>query len=226
MTLALLLLIATSWMSSPQSSQATAPTTPQSGAETSNPAAQNPDPTQSAPANSSPEAKPQTQPAKPSQKSSTTKRPHHKQKPASVNCDSGATASSSAPNPNASNGGASAAADPPAPNTTATATKNCPPTKIIVRQGGTSQPSIQLAPGNDQAARKRDVVNQLLGATDGNLKRIAGKQLDANQQSTLGQIRDYEQQARAAMGDGDLERARTLAWKAELLSEDLIKPQK
>lgn len=95
-----------------------------------------------------------------------------------------------------------------------------------MRHGGTSEPSIQLAPSNDQSAHQRDVVNQLLGATDANLKRIAGKQLDTNQQATLGQIRDYEQQSRSAIGDGDLERARTFAWKAELLSEDLIKPSK
>ena len=32
------------------------------------------------------------------------------------------------------------------------------------------------------------------------------------------------EQSKAAVGGGDLERARTLAWKAQLLSEELVKP--
>jgi hypothetical protein len=34
------------------------------------------------------------------------------------------------------------------------------------------------------------------------------------------------EQSRAAMASGDFERARTLAWKAQLLSEDLAKTEK
>jgi hypothetical protein len=34
------------------------------------------------------------------------------------------------------------------------------------------------------------------------------------------------EQSKAAMSQGDLERARTLAWKAQLLSDDLVKPEK
>ena len=97
-----------------------------------------------------------------------------------------------------------------------------------MRHGGTSEPSIQLAggPANDQAARQRDVVNQLLATTDGNLKKIAGQQLSSNQQDTVTQVRQFIDQSKAAVAAGDLDRARTLAWKAELLSEDLTTPQK
>jgi len=221
MTLAVLFLIAASWAMSPQSSPATAPA--QSGAETGTSAPeQQAQPPSNAPTVTPSEAKPQTpqQPAR-------AKHPHRKKKPVAVNCDSATPASSVASNSNTGGSGSNPAKDPAsASDGAAPAPKNCPPTKIIVRHGGTSEPSIQLAPSTDQAAKQRNIINQLLGATDANLKQIAGKQLSATQQSTVGQIRDYEQQSRGAISDGDLERARTLAWKAELLSEDLIKPQK
>jgi len=69
-------------------------------------------------------------------------------------------------------------------------------------------------------------VNQLLAATSQNLKKTAGWQLNPSQQDTITQTRQFVKQSEDAMADGDLERARTLAWKAELLSEDLIDPQK
>ena len=69
-------------------------------------------------------------------------------------------------------------------------------------------------------------MNQLLGATNQNLKKTAGWQLNSSQQDTITQTRQFVKQSEAAMAEGDLERARTLAWKAELLSEDLINPQK
>jgi hypothetical protein len=105
---------------------------------------------------------------------------------------------------------------------------NCPPPKIVVQQGGTAEPSIQLAggPNPDQAAQKRDAVNQLLAQTDQNLKKTAELQLSADQQDTVAQTRQFMEQSKAAMATGDFERARTLAWKAEVLSEDLVKPQK
>jgi hypothetical protein len=39
------------------------------------------------------------------------------------------------------------------------------------------------------------------------------------------QIHQFMDQSKTAVKDGDLERARTLAWKAQLLSEELVKPQ-
>jgi len=144
-----------------------------------------------------------------------------KKKTASSACDSQASASM-------------APADPPpagkasTQNSTAAAPKNCPPPKIVVRQGGSSEPSIQLAggPSADEAARKRNAINQLLEVTDQNLKKSAGMQLTANQQDSITQMRQFMEQSKQAMADGDLERARTLAWKAEVLSEDLVNPQK
>jgi hypothetical protein len=107
-----------------------------------------------------------------------------------------------------------------------TTAQDCPPPKIIVRHGGTTEPSIELegGPPNRQAAQQRNVVNQLLGVTENNLKKISGKQLNSSQQDTLSQARAFMKQSRDAIADGDLDRARTLAWKAEMLSEDLSKP--
>ena len=163
-------------------------------------------------------------------KSAPPKMQTGKKNPASQGCDaspapaSGAQASQPAsqpsPDPSAEAGTVSAAK--PAPP------KGCPPAKIIVRQGGTTEPRIQLVGGPPaaEAARKREAVNQLLGATNQNLKKTAGWQLSSSQQDTITQTRQFMEQSKAAMADGDLERARTLAWKAELLSEDLVNPQK
>lgn len=95
-----------------------------------------------------------------------------------------------------------------------------------MRQGGSAEPSIQLAGGavGDQAARQRDTANRMLGATQLNLKKIAGLQLNPKQQDMVSQIRQFVAQSKSAVAAGDFERARTLAWKAQLLSEELVQP--
>lgn len=123
-------------------------------------------------------------------------------------------------------------ADSPAPSSQASAApspaKDCPPSKIIVRHGGSKEPSIQLAgrPSAELSAQQRNGINQLLGVSDQNLKRVAEMQLSAAQQDTVLQTRQFMEQSKVAMAAGDFERARTLAWKAQLLSEDLVKPEK
>jgi len=97
--------------------------------------------------------------------------------------------------------------------------------KIVVREGGASEPAAQIAPGMTpaEATRQRHNAEQLLGATDDKLKRLAGRTLDAKQQETVGQIRNYMEGARSALKEGDVRRADTLAQKAHLLSEDLVR---
>ena len=186
----------------------------------------------SQPGSAQPETKPSAQSPSNSTTPTITKRKRHKKKKAALsNCGvrptppvqtgtnpQGATPSDPSP------GTASASA--PGQNSAAPDPKDCPPPKRIVRHGGTSEPSIQLAgaPTDNQASHQRDVVNQLLGVTENNLKKIANKQLNSTQQDTLSQARAFVKQSRSAIADGDLDRARTLAWKAETLSEDLIKP--
>jgi hypothetical protein len=105
--------------------------------------------------------------------------------------------------------------------------KNCPPEKTIVRQGGITEQSIQLAGGStgDQA-QKRDAANQMIAATEQNLYKLTGRQLSNAERDSVIQIRQFVDQSRTALTAGNLERAQTLAWKAKLLSEDLIDPKK
>jgi hypothetical protein len=99
------------------------------------------------------------------------------------------------------------------------------PRKIIVREGGTSEPAAQIAPDISpaEAARQRQKAEQLLGSTDGQLKQLTGRTLNPQQQESVGQIRNYMQGARSALKEGDVLRAGTLAEKAHLLSDDLLK---
>jgi hypothetical protein len=98
-------------------------------------------------------------------------------------------------------------------------------TKVVVRDGGTTEPKMQLSPGlsQEQASRKLQNTNQLLATTEGNLKRIGSRELDASEQDMVKQIRKYVEQAKAAVGAGDLQRARNLAFKATQLSDELVK---
>lgn len=94
-----------------------------------------------------------------------------------------------------------------------------------MRNGGTADPVVQLAPGMsaEQASRQRQNTTQLLAATDTNLKQISSRQLNPSQQDSVSQIRKYIEQAKAAEQAGDVQRAHNLASKALLLSDDLAK---
>ena len=106
-----------------------------------------------------------------------------------------------------------------ASNSTAT------PPKKVVRNGGTADPAVQLAPGvsAEQASSQRQNTTQLLAATDANLKQISSRPMNSTQQASVDQIRKYMEQARAAEQAGDVQRAQNLASKALLLSDDLAK---
>lgn len=156
---------------------------------------------------------------------SPAKKVHHKKKgdppgacdPAPANSNApGSSPATASPQP----GGAqsSSATDPP---------KNCPPEKTVVRQGGITEQSIQLAGGSagDQA-QKRDAANQMIAATEQNLYKLTGRQLSNAERDSVIQIRQFVEQSRTALTAGNLERAQTLAWKAKLLSQDLIDPKK
>ena len=107
------------------------------------------------------------------------------------------------------------------------ATKPCPPPKIIVKQGGISEQSIQLAGGSPGAEtkQKRESTTQMLATTEENLKKVAGSQLSTAQQDSVSQIRQFVNQSKSALAAADYERAQTLAWKAKVLSDDLVNPQ-
>jgi outer membrane biosynthesis protein TonB len=107
----------------------------------------------------------------------------------------------------------------------ATPTTASTPTKRVVRNGSSDDPTAQLAPGEsrNQASHQLQTMNQLLATTEVNLKKLSGRTLNASQQSVVTQIHQYMDQARQAAGDGDPQRADNLALKAHLLSEDLVK---
>jgi hypothetical protein len=99
------------------------------------------------------------------------------------------------------------------------------PRKKVVRNGSTADPVVQLAPSvtDQQASQQRQSTAQLLAATDANLNKISARQLTSSQQDMVNQIRNYMQQAKAAENAGDLQRARNLAFKAQLLSEEVLR---
>jgi len=98
------------------------------------------------------------------------------------------------------------------------------PKKVVVREGGAREPAEQMAPDITpaEALRQRQNAEQWLNSADDRLKQLASRRLDAPQQETVGQIRNYVQGARSALKEGDVRRASTLAEKAHLLAEDLI----
>ncbi len=102
---------------------------------------------------------------------------------------------------------------------------NCPPSKKIVRNGGATEPSIELLGGTGgiEASNERATTDQLLAATQGNLSRVHGKALTANQQDMVTQIHEFMSQSREAVVEGDMDRGRMLALKARLLSDELVK---
>jgi len=105
------------------------------------------------------------------------------------------------------------------------AAKPCPPAKKVVRNGGSSEPAIELLPQTTTAeqSKQQSEVDQLLAAAEENLKKIAGRQLTADQQDTVSQIKQFMEQSKQAVAAGDTERAHNLAEKAKLLSEELVK---
>lgn len=102
----------------------------------------------------------------------------------------------------------------------------CPPKKVVVKNGGTDEPPAELKGDTPPAKASNDLLNteQLHLATEGNLKKIAGRQLTEDQQEMVNQIKQFMDQSKAAVADGDLERGHNLAVKARLLSDELAGP--
>ena len=162
------------------------------------------------------------------QKSPVAKHPARKRKVIPRNCDAASSVPSDA-NHSASNPSGAGSTNPSSGgNAEPVRSANCPPTKVVVPRGSSPEPTLQLAggPGGDQAAQQRTTANQMLEAAAQNLKKIEGRNLTSDQQGMVNQIRQFMEQSKTATTAGDLDRARTLAWKAQLLSEELVNPQK
>jgi cytoskeletal protein RodZ len=100
-----------------------------------------------------------------------------------------------------------------------------PPDKVVIRNGSTTEPDVKLSQpmSQKQSSNQIQKADDLLAGTESNLQRISERTLNATQQETVKQIHQYMDQARKAMGEGDLDRGRNLAFKAHLLSDDLLK---
>lgn len=93
--------------------------------------------------------------------------------------------------------------------------------KIVIQEGG-SPGQGQLSPTLTGEANNKRTTQQLLDATEANLKGIK-RQLTPEEQAMVAQIKDYLEQSRKATVEADLVRARNLALKAHLLSDELVK---
>jgi hypothetical protein len=103
--------------------------------------------------------------------------------------------------------------------------KPCPPRKVIVRNGGTSEPTVELKgkTSAEQASNQRS-TEQLMALTEENLGKIAGLPPDPSRRELVSEIRQFMEQSKSAIAAGDPDRGHNLAIKAHLLSEELVKP--
>jgi len=99
------------------------------------------------------------------------------------------------------------------------------PRKVVVREGGADEPAAQIVTGMtvDEASSERRETEKFLDAAEENLRRVTGRTLDSQQQETISQIHNYVEHARSALKEGDISRGHTLALKANLLADDLVK---
>ena len=99
------------------------------------------------------------------------------------------------------------------------------PSKVVVRDGSTAEPTVQLSPGvtKQQASQQIQSTDQLLESADASVKKMSGQQLKPGQQEMVNQIHRYTAQAKAATTAGDLDRAHNFALKARLLADELVK---
>ena len=73
----------------------------------------------------------------------------------------------------------------------------------------------------EESAKSRAANAELLNQADTNLQKINGRALTPEQKETAQQVREFEEQSKAADQEGDLQRAGALANKAKLLSDSL-----
>jgi hypothetical protein len=216
--------VATQAQAPSQSAQSSKPADTAPTQDQGNPQQQNPPASQPAPAAPKPAPKSSSTP-----KQQKGAQPDYRKRARPPDCDPAPAATSApstsdpptkTPADSSASKSATTAAKPPA-----TPPNNCPPPKIVVQQGSTAEPTIQLE-GGDATSHQRDAANEMLAATDANLKKIEGTQLSSSQQDIVAQIRQFMDQSKKATAAGDTEQAHTLAWKAKTLSEELIAPPK
>ena len=111
---------------------------------------------------------------------------------------------------------------PPAPAVPA----NNPPQKVTIAPGGEVPDqrgeTISAGLAHTDEMHHRQTTAQLMQTTEDNLRSV-NRQLNAEEQNLVDQIRNFMAQAHAAITDNDLVRAHNLALKAHLLSDELVR---
>ncbi|MGA9508402.1 MAG: hypothetical protein WBV55_07130 [Candidatus Sulfotelmatobacter sp.] len=194
----------------------------------------NPPAAQAKPApTTNPQAAPPTSSSQPENSPAPAEKRSHHKKPGTPDCSPSpaplkppGNAPSNAPNGTAGSTSPGSGTGHSSPPASANAKNPCAPPKVVVKDGGSDEPTIELTHGTSeqQASQQRYTTEQLRTATEDNLKKLSGRQLTASQQEIVTQIKQFMDQAKSAVADQDLERGHSLAMKAHLLSEELIKP--
>jgi hypothetical protein len=116
----------------------------------------------------------------------------------------------------------------PPPQTAPPAQAQSPPPqkpgRVVIQESGGTQPqgTLTASLGAEEATHQQQSTVQLLDSTQNNLRSLT-RQLSAEEQAMVTQIKDYMEQSRKAMQESDPVRARNLALKAHLLSDELVR---
>jgi hypothetical protein len=98
---------------------------------------------------------------------------------------------------------------------------NNPPKKIIPAEPAPTPQQISPGPAND-GANNQASTDQLLQSAEANLNGIT-RTLSKDEEAMRAQIREFIKQSRTATTENDPARAHTLAVKARVLSDELVK---
>lgn len=185
------------------------------------PASQSPD-------SATPPAAPPSQTQNPPAKPPAAKTRQHRKKTTTPDCSTAPTAlntasgnSAGSMNTASGNAGSSGAIS----STNSPSQKPCPLPKVVVKNGGSDEPTVELKGGSAaETSYQRATTEQLVKDTSENLNKIKELQLTPSQQETVTQINHFLEQSKTAVAAGDAERGRNLAMKARLLSDELLKP--
>jgi len=176
-----------------------------------------------------PNAQPQSSPASTQTPASTqapAKHRWHRKKTATPDPDCATSPPASKSSADGQTPNSTSNTDPAKATNGAAASKPCPTPKVVVKNGGSDEPTITLTGKTtaEQASQQRYNTEQLAAAAEANLKNITTRQLSPTQQEMVSQVKLFLEQSKKAVADGDLQRGHDFAVKAQLLSNELLKP--
>ncbi len=111
---------------------------------------------------------------------------------------------------------------PKKPTTKSVAPETAPPVEIAAAPPAEPSPIGELSTGGDAIPQKQQETVDLIEASQRRLEALS-KTASSQQQSQIRKISHFLLQAKQALSTGDVEGAKTLAFKAKLLLDDLTK---